>query len=146
MNYSFVFFFLINLFFMLFLLRCFYGILFYFTCVGYFNLTYLGTLIPSFIWEENRNNSFVADAFIFFFPCLQLYIIKQGLQMILYSLFIFFPYFFVGSKLNLIIAFEVFFLLCPFLFIYFFFAPKECTTIYVVCQLEKFNIMSCLVK
>ena len=61
-------------------------------------------------------SSFVTNAFIFF-PCLQLYIIKQGLQMILYSLFIFFHYFFVGSKLNLITAFEVFFffLLCPFL-------------------------------
>ena len=80
---------------MLFLLRCFYGILFYFTCVGYFNLTYLGTLIPSFIWEENRNNSFVAE---------------RVTNDSLFIGFFFFPFFFVGSKLNLITAFEVFLL------------------------------------
>ena len=123
---------------MLFLLRCFYGILFYFTCVGYFNPTYLGTLIPSFIWEENRNNFFFCcRCFHFFFPCLQLYIIKQVLHMILYSLFIFFPYFFFfGSKINLITTFEVsFFLLCSFLcfFFFFFFCSKR--MYYYICSM-----------
>ena len=45
---------------MLFLLRCFYGILLNFTFVGYFNLTNLGTLLtPLFIWEEHLNNFFI---------------------------------------------------------------------------------------
>ena len=122
MNYSFVFF-LINVFFMLFLLRCFYGILFYFTCVGYFNLTYLGTLIQSFIWEENRNNFFRCICFHFFFhvcSCTSLRVTDDSLFIVY-----FFPYFFVSSKLNLITAFEVFFSPLSFLMFFFFFCSKR---------------------
>ena len=111
-----------------------YSILFHLCWLFQSNI--FGNSHTSFIWEENRNNFFFRCKCIhFFFPCLLLYIIKQGLHMILYSLFIFFPFFFFfGSKINLIIAFEVFFLHCSFLcFFFFFFAPKECTTIYVVC-------------
>ena len=134
---------------MLFLLRCFNDILFYFTCVGYFNPIYFGTLIPSFIWEENRNNFFFCCKCIHFFShvcsCASL---SKGYIWFFIHCFLFFLFFFLGSKLNLIIAFEVFFLLCSFLcfFFFFFFCSKR--MYYYICSMlvGEFNIMLCLVK
>ena len=61
-------FFFIPLIIMLFLLRCFYGILFYLTFIGYFNPTDLGTLLtPLFIWEEHLNNFFIHCMCLHFF-------------------------------------------------------------------------------
>ena len=125
MNNSFLFFsfFFSNkrIFFMLFLLRCFHGILFYFTCVGYFNPTYLGTLIHhSYGKKTVITSSFVANAFIFFSHVCSCTSLSKGyIWFFIHSLFFFLFFFFFGSKLNLITAFEVFFLLCSFLCFFF---------------------------
>ena len=119
---------------MLFLLRCFYGILFYFTCVGYFNPTYLGTRIPSFIWKENRNKFFFHCKCIhFFFHVCSCTSLSKGYIWFFIQCLFFFLMFFFGSKLNLIIAFEVFFLHCSFLCFFFFFCSKR--MYYYICSM-----------